>query len=207
MGVVSKTRRRRTDIQPPEGDLTASLQAAVADYIRYSRPGATKELDSFRDSDRTDEDAVGQAALAQLDGKRHPHQRRIPRASLEESRKRLLRNLPRIRAAQSFDQLFDLIAALISPIRNIGELTLYDTALRIGARFDVQPERVYLHAGTREGAAALGFDRRRATIEMRELPRPIRRLSAREAEDFLCAYKPEIAAAMAGGTAPASKRC
>jgi hypothetical protein len=78
---------------------------------------------------------------------------------------------------------------LTEPIPGIGELTVYDTALRIGAHFGLEPERVYVHAGTREGARALGFENRRTTIDMNELPEPLQRLSAREAEDMLCIYK------------------
>ena len=89
----------------------------------------------------------------------------------------------------SFDELIALIHDLTEPIPGIGELAVYDTALRIGARFGLEPTRVYVHAGTRDGARALGFDGRRTTIEMDELPEPLRGLSAREAEDLLCIYK------------------
>ena len=65
---------------------------------------------------------------------------------------------------------------LVRPIPKIGELAVYDTALRIGARFGLEPEKVYVHAGTRDGAHALGFDRRLAVIEMDELPVPIQQL-------------------------------
>ena len=38
----------------------------------------------------------------------------------------------------------------------------------------------------------LGLDSRRETIEMDELPAPIRKLTPREAEDFLCVYKDDL---------------
>lgn len=81
---------------------------------------------------------------------------------------------------------------LIRPIPKIGELTVYDTALRVGARFGLEPSRVYVHAGTRDGARALGFDGHRQYIEMDELPASSRRLRAREAEDMLCIYKKRL---------------
>ena len=40
----------------------------------------------------------------------------------------------------------------------MGELVVYDTALRIGARFGLEPEKVYVHRGTREGVRKLGLD-------------------------------------------------
>ena len=91
-------------------------------------------------------------------GKRHYHQRRIPGAALEKSRERLLAELTALRGAKTFDELFKLVNTLIRPIPGIGELAVYDTALRIGACFKLEPEKVYVHAGTREGARALGFD-------------------------------------------------
>jgi hypothetical protein len=51
---------------------------------------------------------------------------------------------------------------------------------------------VYVHRGTRDGIRKLGFDASRETIEMDELPPPIRKLKPREAEDFLCVYKDDL---------------
>ena len=140
-------------------------------------------------------EAISKAALAQLPtGKRHPHQHRIPPAALKESERRLLGNLPGLRQAESFDHLFELIASIIQPIRGIGELAVYDTALRIGARFGLEPSKVYLHAGTRLGTKALGLAWRNATLELTELPVELRTLTARELEDLLCIYKDEFSA-------------
>jgi hypothetical protein len=173
-------------------DTNPALDEAVDDYIAVHRPRAARELRYFKLL-RSDEDAVTQAALCKLpSGKRHPHQRRIPRESLERSRDRLTENLAALREVETFDELLDLINALIRPIPKIGELTVYDIALRIGARFGLEPEKVYVHAGTREGARQLGFGGDLHAIEMVELPSPIRRLSAREAEDLLCIYKSKL---------------
>jgi hypothetical protein len=181
--------------RPHGGWCTSEMDAverAVDDYIERHRVSAARELRYFRVL-RSAEKAISQAALACLpSGKRHPHQRRIPQLALEESRDRLLENVDLVRSAKSFDELFDLVNALIRPISNIGELTVYDTAVRIGARFGLEPDRVYIHAGTRAGASALGFDRRRHTIEMSELPATIQRLSAQETEDLLCLYKSKL---------------
>ena len=171
-----------------------TIEAAVDDYVKRHRRRVKRELEEFK-ALRTDQEAVRRAALGELlDGKRHPHQRRIPRVALEASERRLLVNLPQLRRARTFDELFALVEALIGPIPNIGDLTVYDTALRIGARLGLEPEAVYVHAGTREGARALGLDVEGRTIETSELPKPLQRLSAREAEDFLCGFKVEPAA-------------
>ena len=56
---------------------------------------------------------------------------------------------------------------------------VYDTAVRIGAYLNLEPEEVYLHAGTKKGAAALGFKHRK-TIDPKVLPREFQSLSAVE---------------------------
>lgn len=174
-------------------EIEVGVEAAVAHYLARHRARAARELDYFSRVVRSDAEAVSRAALAQLpSGKRHPHQYRIPKRALEESRQVLLANLPALRQATSFDELIALVGALTEPIPGIGQLAVYDTTLRIGARFGLEPSRVYLHAGTRDGARALGFDGRRANIDMVELPEPLQRLSAREAEDLLCIYKDSL---------------
>ena len=123
------------------------------------------------------------------DGKRFNHQRRIPRSALEESRRRLLRARPRLAKAISFDALLKIVEGEIGPIHKIGKLTVYDTALRIAAWRRLEPEVVYLHAGTMVGAQALGLAYRKGTVALEDLPAPLRRLSPREIEDVLCIYK------------------
>jgi hypothetical protein len=177
------------------------LEPVVRDYIKRHRSRAQGELAYFA-GQPTDEDAVSRAGLAEVEGKKHPHQWRIQIAALEESRRRLLDNLSLLREAPSFDELHDLVGRIIGPIDRIGELAIYDAALRIGARFELEPSKVYLHRGTRKGAKALGLDWRREAIEMHELPRPLQRLTAREAEDVLCIYKDGLAAAGDGCRRP-----
>ncbi|MGH7966903.1 MAG: hypothetical protein ACRERD_34620, partial [Candidatus Binatia bacterium] len=93
-----------------------SVEAAVSQYIKNYRRRAARELEYFRLL-RSDEEAVSRAALAQLpSGKRHPHQRRIPRDSLEQSRGQLLNNLSSLRNATSFDELFEQVEMLTRPI-------------------------------------------------------------------------------------------
>jgi hypothetical protein len=73
------------------------------------------------------------------------------------------------------------------------QLTAYDTAIRLAAFLRLEPKRVYLHAGTRDGATELGFHRREWLLP-KELPEPFRQLMPDEIEDCLCIYKREIAA-------------
>jgi hypothetical protein len=168
------------------------LDDICRDYIAHHRARAEREL-RFYAVQRTDEDAISKAAVAELpSGKRHPHQYRVPRAALEESRQRLVGNARRLGECTTFRDLHELVAQVIVPIPGVGELTIYDTALRIGARFGLTPDVVYLHAGTRNGANALGV-RATETLELHDLPEPLQTLTAREVEDVLCIYKDRLA--------------
>jgi hypothetical protein len=186
-------------------DRSAQLRAIADDYIRQHRRRAERELASFR-ALPTDEVAVSHAALGQLaDGQPHPHQYRVPRNALRESCHRLLRVMSALAGAPSFDELLDIVAAEIEPIDGIGELAVYDTSLRIGARFGHQPIKIHLHRGTREGAKALGLPYRQAWLGLADLPNELRVLSPREAEDALCIYEREFA--MTTGGASTVARC
>jgi hypothetical protein len=64
-------------------------------------------------------------------------------------------------------------------VPGIGELYVYDTALRIGAKLGVFPEKVYLHAGARIGVRNLGRDARKTALRIASLPRPAQAQAAR----------------------------
>ena len=93
---------------------------------------------------------------------------------------------------RSFGELHDAVDAAIGKFKGIGELTVYDIAVRIGAFLRLEPEVVYLHAGTRAGASTLGLGRGATVLRIDELPAPFRRLRPREIEDCLCIYKSQL---------------
>jgi hypothetical protein len=94
-----------------------------------------------------------------------------------------------LQTARSFADLIARVATTVRPVRGIGELYIYDTALRLGAHLRLLPDDVYLHAGTRRGAKALGLDHRSDSIPPRQLPPALQRLRPHEVEDVLCIYK------------------
>jgi len=139
-------------------------------------------------------DAIAHAAMAvRGDQRRCSHHRRKPKALLAEGMRRLLAIEPAIAAARDFDELIDLIGAALRDIKGLGPLYIYDTALRIGYKLRRLPERVFLHAGTRAGAAALGLDVKRDTIPRNEFRPPLSDFSAAAIEDILCIYKDRFA--------------
>src|SRR5229473_659623 len=111
-----------------------SFAEIVAHYVAEKRPKAENELRWFR-IQRKIHDAVRLAGLASgPNGKRFRHQYRIPRRVLEKASRALLRNLRRLGHSPSFEYLFEQVNDIIVRIPGIGPLTVYDTALRIGAR-------------------------------------------------------------------------
>lgn len=92
----------------------------------------------------------------------------------------------------SFEALYEAVAAL--KIDGIGVLTIYDTATMIGCPINVYPEVIYLHAGTADGAKALGILGQTATKEQFvEVCDAFDKLEPIQIEDFLCIYKKQLA--------------
>lgn len=151
-------------------------------------------MDWFRQQP-TLEFAIEQAALAtNSKDKRYSHQCRLKKTVLEEARRVLLMNSKTIAQSKSFDDLFSLVETKVGGITGIGELYIYDTSLRIGAKLGLLPTKVYLHAGTRKGAQALGFKGRVRTVEVSELPSELRQLEPYEIEDVLCIFAGDLKA-------------
>lgn len=171
-----------------------NIEAVTRIYVRDIRPRALGELEWFR-RQLTVDLAIERAALAiNSNGKRYSHQRRLKKATLERARKALMMNSEAIAKLESFDNLFSLFEAILEPISGIGELYIYDTCLRIGAKLGLLPTKVYLHAGTRVGAEALGFDGKAKTIDVSALPPGFQQLEPHEIEDVLCIFKSDLKA-------------
>jgi hypothetical protein len=183
--LTSKYKRQRRE----EFIDSRDLRAIVQHYCVHYREAANNELQYFHNQSSL-QSAIEKAALAtRADGKRFSHQCRIPRESLERVSDHLLSIKNAIRQVRNFESLHRLIDRTISSIPMVGELMIYDTSIRIGAWLELQPRAVYLHAGTRIGAKAIGLDPKRSTIALRELPASLRVLRPQEVEDVLCIYK------------------
>ncbi|MGO8756155.1 MAG: hypothetical protein ACLQHK_13100 [Gallionellaceae bacterium] len=149
-----------------------------------------KELDYYK-SRQSDAEAILLAAKARGEnGVKLDHQRRLKLVDLDIFATQLVaasHHWPRISA---FSDLFLKVQLTANGVPGIGDLAVYDTALRIGWRFGVKPSEVYLQAGARKGAKRLvQLPRGRRSIpvslfQQRELkvlvPYPYR------IENFLC---------------------
>ena len=171
----------------PSTDQPQSHAEVVRAYIRdYRVPDQRARCDYAVQHNLTD--TVREAALSKLpDGRRHPHQRRIPGRVLQQAATALANA---DFSVATFDELHEVVRRTIGPLRGIGELAVYDVAYRIGAHLGLAPDRVYLHAGTREGARALGLG---GTVLLKnELPKAFHRLSPGEIEDCLGIYTDDL---------------
>jgi hypothetical protein len=185
-GAVIEMKKRNSHTEP------TNLKAIIRAYIHRIRPRAQAELEWFSHQPSVTA-AIEKAALAvNSRGKRYSHQRRLKKTALKEAFRNLRDESVAIAQTADFDGLFKLVSAALEPIPGIGELYIYDTSLRIGANLNLLPTKVYLHAGTRVGARALGLDHSAATLKVSALPREFHGLEAHELEDILCIFKDEL---------------
>lgn len=179
-----------------QGSEPMSLGAIIRHYLKHFQPIHEHELRWFQNQSSL-EDALRIAGEAQDDQEhRYSHQRRVKSQAIREATRRLADSHDEIRGCSSFHELWNLLVLRLSPIQGIGELYIYDTALRIGAHLRLTPERVYLHAGTRIGVRKLGLvparDGSKQWLESKELPALLRDLAPSDVENLLCIYKSRL---------------
>ena len=183
------TKRSVCELEPDER--LETYDDVVDAYIRDFRERAKSEREFFKS--RSLSEAIKFAALCMRpDGKRHSHQYRSRRAVLAEAESRLQAISRQLRSCESFGDLYGVVQERIGGIKGVGVLTTYDVSTRIGAHLDLAPDRIYLHAGTAEGAKAIMVTSDRDSIARSELPAAFRRLRSYEAEDCLCSYKRDL---------------
>ncbi len=131
-------------------------------------------------------------------GKCHPHQRCISGVARKQFASDLQKNQAAIYDSKDFNNLYKNIEKFCKK-GEIGELTIYDTAMRLGAFLEKQknksfkPKKVFLYNGAMKGAVVL--------FEKGWLKEPSNRMSlsafkklfpqkkAWEVEEILCIYK------------------
>lgn len=133
-------------------------------------------------------EAIFCAALAQNHlRKRHPHQFRRSRQTLEKFAYSICHSITEMQKVDCFEDIYQLVEA--RKVHDIGPLTIYDTAQRIGAFLGIHSDKIYLHSGTKLGAEKiLGRRLRQSTLDWTELPKAFQdpRLTCADLEDILC---------------------
>jgi hypothetical protein len=173
-----------------------TLAEALNDYD--PEPGAA-EIERFRNM--TLKEAIRKAAESRKEN-RHPYEHQQKNWNFwPDAIRAAMAILPeaeaRFRKCADFDAIHDLVRQLLEDARpdteGLGPLYYYDVAVRIGACRGAAylPKRVYLHAGTLEGARKVLRGRKLKVgdvLNVSAFPQALRKFRAWEVEDFLCYY-------------------
>ena len=118
----------------------------------------------------------------------HSHQYRVGKKVLAKFGERLLEAASEVTAAKNFDSIYSAIES--KKIDRVGDLTIYDTALRIAySKPGCMPDKIYLHTGTRTGVRNIVPKlANRKYILKSDLPAVLSNsdLTPAELEDLLC---------------------
>jgi len=176
---------------------TCSLQAAspplpaiVQDYIQHVRQRACEHLAFYAGQPSLGDALDVVATWRNPEGKIERHQRRL-RRDVKRVAGELIRQLE-LRAATSFEAVFQRVQEALGGVNGAGDLVVYDVALRLAAVLGLPPQRVYLHRGSRAGARALGIRTKERSLPLDAFPPEFRRLHAWEIENLLCVYKDKL---------------
>ena len=173
-------------------------QSIVDDAKRGCLREAAQEAAWFLSQVSTAEDAIMMASKSLFPIGRngalvlHTHQRRNGYAALNDAAFALGQLRSEIVKSKSFSELYDVVSA-IKMLPRIGALAAYDISERIGWFLKLYPNEVYLHAGVREGAAAIGLSIRSQILPKASFPKSFQQLSPSEIETILCVYKANLA--------------
>lgn len=209
---TSKRHKRTHGCGPSFSGRAKTLAALVLEYQKSQDPESEKTwnslkslLEGYRELSDLNE-CISNASFAHdLVGKRfrngrerptpkrHGHQRRLKKADIGKALKRLQSKVSELEAYKSFEEIHECVRVICDPIKGLGKLYIYDTALRIGAFLRLVPKRVYLQAGALAGARALGLDVKNSPLPAKDFPEALSILKAHEIEDFLCNYKDHLA--------------
>jgi len=104
-----------------------------------------------------------------------------------------------IKAVENFDDLYDIIKECSAAKRQFGQLSIYDSAVRIGAFLGIKPDFVYIHTGVRAGVAVLeekGYTNNQLSnrnyAPLKEFPVEMHEMTEISAENFSCKSKEEF---------------
>jgi hypothetical protein len=159
--------------------------------------GLTDMLEAYRKMSL--EVALRKAGLC-LDqrDKLHRHQWRIPTSSLKRMSELLPKSISEFKCCVNFEAILNTVIDVKKRenVVNIGLLTQYDIALRIGSNLNKLPDEVYLHAGALKGALVINKKIKARKGLSRDLfgmyAKCFDTLLPHETEDFLCVYNKKL---------------
>ena len=174
-------------IQPPSGN--HRLAKLVAHFQQQRKQTERDDVDCYRKKSSLAQAITSAARAERNDGQRHSHQWRLGDDVITKSERALQAAKASLATCKDFDALHKTVKDALALIPGAGVLFIYDTAFRLGIFLNIHPDKVYLHRGTREGAANLGLPSEKPYLEMSELLPELRIMTPADVEDFLCIYK------------------
>lgn len=190
--------KREFDKQPPREPLI-SIAALWRDYLwRYVNAGRSDPAVAYTAKSKDIFEAIQRACDSKgEDGKTFFHQGRVwpvNRQALAERMKTDEKHYHTLRESKSFVEMFQYVDMVCDEVKGIGEVTKYDVASRLAAYLDLEPTRLYFHAGVSVGLKALGIElpRGRKYLKRKELPEFFHDKNLDLLESFLCGYRSEI---------------
>ncbi len=201
--------------EPPKRPLT-DLAAITEDFKwRYvDRQKTDQVIEYCRDASKFSE-AVRRAVEARdANGKHHNHQSKVDITARRKFGATIISLKGQVKRSVQWndanpvktgydDDAFDMIHDLFDEHKpyGIGPVTVYDVAVRVGAYMGIEPAKVYMHAGVKQGIVALGtgLDNKagRRLLDAAKLkrvplylfPKDWRGERADDIEDMLCTYR------------------
>ncbi|QCT01391.1 hypothetical protein E6C60_0669 [Paenibacillus algicola] len=182
------------------------LTALVKQYEKNMANYEEWKLSDFRSKYKSIEEHIKDAVWGYLpDRKRDSHQVQLDKDVLEEVTTQLLDQgvIDQLNQCKNFDEI--LVVIYCVKVKGFGSLSVYDTALRLGAYYHLYPEMVYLHRGAEYGAKMLlkltSTDERiryfcndpnYPYIQKEHFPHELQNLTAQHIENFLCRMKEQF---------------
>lgn len=120
----------------PERRAPAGLEILVAEYRREHHRHLVQERQFFERLPSLDLVIHHVALAVDEHGRCFDHQFRIRRSARREAERVLLESRNTIRKSRSFDDLHRQLEHLLLPIQGIGEMYIYDAAVRLGVNAD-----------------------------------------------------------------------
>ena len=115
----------------------------------------------------------------------------------KEVRNNLLKRINDLMAATTFDEIHQIVSEC--KVSGFGSLAIYDTSQRIASQMNIEPDKIYLMAGAKEGIETLeqkGYvmpkTSQKRFVKMEEMPNEFKALSPAEVHHFACAKKKEL---------------
>lgn len=164
-----------------------SLNKLIDNYRIYHKFHLDDELNYYRGKNDLGDALIAAGNFWQNENNTHNHQYRINR----ESKKLFSENIRKAPMVEinSFEDLHNKIFSC--RVKGIGSLTIYDTALRLGAHLNMLPDDIYLHAG-----AYVGYKNLFGKVPIppiipysQDIKALFNDLTPYEIENFLCIYK------------------